>query len=59
MATLNTKTRKDYEEWLENIDDVDLKTFVFNNIRDEANFGSADFKLLHSGVCQISTVPRP
>ncbi|CAF9918685.1 MAG: hypothetical protein ALECFALPRED_000784 [Alectoria fallacina] len=50
MATLNTKARANFEEWLENIDDNDLKLFVFANTTDEGEFRSDDFKLVHSGV---------
>ncbi|KAF6231878.1 hypothetical protein HO173_009961 [Letharia columbiana] len=52
MAALNTKSRANYEEWLESIDDNDLKSFVFANTALEVEFGSDDFKLVYSGVSE-------
>lgn len=59
MAALNTKSRANYEEWLESIDDNELKSFVFANTALEVESGSDDFKLVYSGVCPNLSSPHP
>lgn len=59
MATLNTKSRANFEEWLENIDDNDLKLFAFANVTRKVDYDSDDFMLVYSGVCRELTTPIP
>lgn len=50
MAALNTKSRANFEEWLENIDNNDLRLFAFANITRKVDFESDDFMLVYSGI---------
>ena len=52
MATLNTKSRANFEKWLKKANDHDLKMFTFANATEEVNFESEDFMLVYNDVCQ-------
>ena len=59
MSSLNSRCRANFDEWLNNISDVELRYFVFHPTNDEVNFGSEDFKLVNSGVCQTVLPTTP